>query len=200
VYTERKATKHSRIDVPFNVREEARRMTPAEVQEELEGLGCTSKDLIVISGGEPMLQQPALSDLLSLLYGYAWAGRLSVETAGTVAPEEWWEEDVLFNVSPKLAGSGNALDRRYNIDAIDAFNRKEADFKFVISNWNDAREAEEFVRNNMLDKKRVWVMPEGIDASTVVARGKWMADWAAEQGYNLTLRQHILLYGDERKR
>jgi organic radical activating enzyme len=200
VYSERKATKHSRIDVPFNVREEARRMTPQDVHAELDNLGCTSKDLIVISGGEPMLQQAALSDLLSLLYSYAWGGRLSVETAGTVAPEEWWEEDVLFNVSPKLSGSGNALERRYNEDAIYTFRQRGADFKFVVTGPTDTLEVDEFVKMNGLDKKNVWVMPEGVTRIDVLSGGQMLAAWAGEQGYNLTLRQHILLYGDERKR
>jgi organic radical activating enzyme len=76
-------------------------------------LQVRSTDMLVVSGGEPMLQQRQLSPLLRLAFEAGWC--TEIETAGTIAPQP----DVVglvtrFNVSPKLANSGNELDERYD--------------------------------------------------------------------------------------
>jgi len=200
VYNERKATKHSRIDVPFNVRTESTRMNQYGVMTQLHELNCSPRDLIVISGGEPMLQQHALEPIIQHLWLVGMGGNLAVETAGTIAPEEWWEDGIQWTVSPKLSGSGNDPDKRYNADAIMAFKDRGADFKFVVTGPEDMVEVDHFVIGHDLDRSQVWVMPEGITPEAVMEGAGKLADWASHLGYNLTLRQHILMYGDERKR
>jgi organic radical activating enzyme len=46
----------------------------------------------------------------------------------------------------------------------------------------------------------VWVMPEGADAPTLVARAQRLADAVVARGWHLTPRLHILLWGDQRGR
>jgi 7-carboxy-7-deazaguanine synthase len=46
----------------------------------------------------------------------------------------------------------------------------------------------------------VWVMPEGTDAPTLVARAQRLADDVVARGWHLTPRLHILLWGAERGR
>jgi organic radical activating enzyme len=203
VFSERKAKKHSRIEVPFDVRQESHGMTPGAIMYMLKNLGAEPLDLIVISGGEPFLQQQALADVVRCL-GSSGYYRVSFETAGTIIPEELHfsnsSGEINYVVSPKMASSGNALERRYNPVAINTFNAMGADFKFVVANQMDELEVDEFVTEHEIPRDRVWVMPEGIDAETILSRAGTMSEWASKLGYNLTLRQHILLYGDERKR
>jgi 7-carboxy-7-deazaguanine synthase len=75
---------------------------------------------IVVTGGEPLLQQPAVATLAAELG--AGGRRVEVETNGTVTPGQLLAEAVdQFNVSPKLASSGVPLRRRIVEDALRAF-------------------------------------------------------------------------------
>src|SRR5882757_4450270 len=66
----------------------------------------TKPTMIVISGGEPMMQAKALEPLASMLVDYD--NMIHVETAGTLIPTTTLDALVAqYNVSPKLAHSGN---------------------------------------------------------------------------------------------
>ena len=149
--------------------------------------------LVVITGGEPLLQQAHLVPLLEAL-----DTDIEIETAGTIAPDPAVIDLVTrFNVSPKLANSGNPAERRYKPDVLQAFQATgKAAFKFVVT--DDFTEVDRIVEDNALTN--VWVMPEGTDAATVVERTQRLAGPAAERGWNLTTRLHVLLWGNERGR
>jgi 7-carboxy-7-deazaguanine synthase len=201
VFSERKAAKHKRVDVPFNVKTESHKMSEKDVVDKLLELGIGRNDLIVISGGEPMLQQERIAKLIDVLrlenyYHYAF------ETAGTIKPEGWYSSisggGITWTVSPKLSGSGNPDKKRINIEAFEWFVRQGADFKFVVTDQYDMLETDEFVQRFGVSRSNVWIMPEGINAVDVLDNARKLERWASEQKYNLTLRQHILLYGDVR--
>ena len=86
--------------------------------------------MVVITGGEPLLQQRELKPLVDALrVERGW--RVEVETAGTIAPDLDVDQ---WNVSPKLANSGNPRDRRYKPDVLRAFEATgRAAFKFVVA-------------------------------------------------------------------
>src|SRR5262249_55878013 len=150
--------------------------------------------MVVITGGEPLLQQGELETLAREL---KQAGkRIEVETAGTIAPrlgdlvDQW-------NVSPKLANSGNPLDRRYKPDVLRAFAATgRAVFKFVVCEISDLDEITSMVAECGLTD--IWVMPEGTDAATLEERSAQLADAVVARGWNLTTRLHILLWGNKR--
>ena len=48
--------------------------------------------------------------------------------------------------------------------------------------------------------RRVILMPEGVTARALEARGDWVARACAEHGFRFSTRIHILLWGDERGR
>lgn len=157
-------------------------------------------ELVVITGGEPLLQQRQLVPLVSAL---AAAGRrVEIETNGTIAPlPELVEVVDQFNVSPKLArfGAGMALSRRIKPDVLRAFAAAgTAVFKFVITEPAELDEIEALTRLHGLAP--VWVMPEGTDARVVTARLQALADPSLQRGYHLTTRLHLLLWGDQRGR
>ena len=165
------------------------------VPEVLEPLDAMDVDMVVVTGGEPLLQQRDLKELVDALrVERGW--RVEVETAGTIGPELSVDQ---WNVSPKLANSGNKLDRRYKPDVLRAFQATgRAAFKFVVAEAADLDEVAAITSECALSN--VWLMPEGVDADTINARLRWLAPEAIARGWNVTTRLHILLWGDERGR
>ena len=67
------------------------------------------KPLLVVSGGEPMLQSKGLLELIELLPN-RFVGDVEIETNGTIEPfDSSLGAYVTFNVSPKLGNSGNPV-------------------------------------------------------------------------------------------
>jgi len=173
----------------------AEELTTMAVDGVLARLDAMGVDLIVVTGGEPLLQQRHLPPLLEGAKERGW--RIEVETAGTLAPS--LSEGLVdrFNVSPKLANSGMAVERRYRPDVLRAFQAGgRAAFKFVVAGPDDLEEVDAMVAECGL--RPVWVMPEGTDAATVLARMQELAPHVVARGWNLTPRLHILLWGDRR--
>jgi organic radical activating enzyme len=152
--------------------------------------------MVIVTGGEPLLQQRAVVALLRLLPGLA----VEVETNGIhVAEPELVERVDRFNVSPKLANAGIERSRRYKPDVLRTFQATgKAVFKFVACETPDLDEIDAMVAECELTD--VWVMPEGADAPTLVARAQRLADAVVARGWHLTPRLHILLWGDQRGR
>ena len=123
-----------------------------------------------------------------------------METNGIHVPEPELVEHVdRFNVSPKLANAGIERSRRYKPDVLRTFQATgKAVFKFVVCEPPDLEEIDAVVAECGLTD--VWVMPEGTDAQTLVARAQRLADEVVARGWQLTPRLHILLWGDERGR
>lgn len=155
-------------------------------------------ELVVITGGEPLLQQ---ARLVPLVRGLLDAGkRIEVETNGTIAPARQLLVDrVRFNVSPKLASFGT--DERKSIvpAALEAFVASQrAVFKFVASSPADLDRIAELADTHQLAP--VWVMPEGTSAETITATTQLLADEVAARHWYLTTRLHIVAFADARGR
>jgi organic radical activating enzyme len=143
-----------------------------------------------------MLQQAALLPLLRMCRQACWW--VEVETAGTIGPTIDFVHLVdRFNVSPKLANSGNELGDRYRPRVLDRFQDSgKAIWKFVVEEETDLDEIEQLVQRHRLSP--VYVMPEGITAATIARRSTSLAQEVLARGWNLTTRLHILLYGNHR--
>ena len=152
--------------------------------------------LVVVTGGEPLLQQSHLPPLLHRLR--ARGIDVEIETAGTLVPTpELVGLVTRFNVSPKLANSGNPEDRRLRPDALRALQAtRKAAFKFVVVDATDLDEIAGIVDEHGLTD--VWVMPEGTDAEMIVERSRALVDPVLARGWHLTTRLHVLLWGDRR--
>ncbi len=151
---------------------------------------------LVVTGGEPLLQAPALARMLALLPG----GHVEVETNGTVAPPAVLDNLVhQWNVSPKLAHSGNPRELALRPEALSAFAADpRATFKFVIASEDDLAEVREIANAHAIPSSRIWLMPEGRDSSTIRQRGAWLADYCSKHELNFSDRLHIHLFGDTR--
>lgn len=170
------------------------RYNPTEVSEKIPVSELVSwvreraVDLMVITGGEPMLQQPAM---IALARG---AGvRVQVETNGTMAPTPELTSLVdLWVVSPKLANSGMAYSARIKPKVLATFVATgRAAFKFVVADpGHDLDEIGQLVREHELEP--VWVMPEGRKRDAVLAGMDALYGPAVERGWNVSTRLHIL--------
>jgi 7-cyano-7-deazaguanosine (preQ0) biosynthesis protein QueE len=151
---------------------------------------------VVFTGGEPLLQQKDLATLASRMKDRGF--RVEVETNGTIVPEPALAVLVdQWNVSPKLASSGNRLDARWVPDAIAWFaEHATAFFKLVVVSKDDLGE----IDSRALPRERVILMPEGTDGPTLAERSRWLAEICTAKGYRLGARLHVHIWGAERGR
>jgi len=169
-------------------------MDEADVAARIAALG---QDRLVITGGEPLLQGPGLARMVALLpQGTA----IEVETNGTVAPHPALDVRVTqYNVSPKLAHSGNPAELALVPDRLAAWvSDPRAWFKFVIAAPEDLAEVVALRDAHAIPGERLYLMPEGTDSTALNARLRWLAPLALAHGLRLTDRLHIHLYGDTR--
>ncbi len=159
--------------------------------------GCLN---VVLTGGEPLLQQQAwlaiIEDLRKRDSGY----RFEIETNGTQLPDEHMAAAVdQWNVSTKLSNSGNSAKQRIKNEAMQFFSESDkAWFKFVIQNEQDLAEVIELEAQFGITKERILLMPEGRDEATLQNRRLWLADLCRDQGYRFSDRLHIQLWGSKR--
>lgn len=178
---------------------ELKRMSVDDVYERC--VSSVAPNLIVISGGEPMLQQRSLLDLAKRLI--ATGHRIEIETNGTVMPEDSWEHyagshDVHFNVSPKLWNSGVAATDAIKIDVLRRLYEMGATFKFVVQAPACIMQVNDIVSEVGVFPQDVYLMPEGRTPKEILDRLPTVFDYCVHYGYTLTPRMHVLAYGQTR--
>ena len=151
---------------------------------------------LVVTGGEPLLQAPAVARMLAFLPDM----RVEIETNGTVAPPLALDALVAqYNVSPKLAHSGNPADLALPPERLRAWAAEpRAAFKFVVAEPADVEEVLNLAARHAIPRERIWLMAEGTDAEMLAARERWLAQLCLEHSLTLSKRLHIELYGDTR--
>ncbi|MEU9059072.1 7-carboxy-7-deazaguanine synthase QueE [Streptomyces sp. NPDC048430] len=155
-------------------------------------------ELVVITGGEPLIQQARLVPLVRRLI--AAGKRIEFETNGTIAPlPELVADGVRFNVSPKLASFGVKETKSIVPAALEAFVASgRAAFKFVASTVADLDRIAELADAHRLAP--VWVMPEGTTCEAITATTRVLADAVAARHWHFTTRLHVLAFADARGR
>ena len=165
----------------------------ADVAQRIAALG---KPRLVVTGGEPLLQGPALARMLALLPDMA----IEIETNGTVAPPPALDALVRqYNVSPKLAHSGNPAELALVPERLAHWAAEpRAFFKFVIAEAADVGEVLVLAERHAIPRERIYLMGEGTDPVTLAARERWLAQVCLAENLTLSKRLHIELYGDTR--
>ena len=155
---------------------------------------------IVLTGGEPMLQQAALVEMMTLLRQRDPAYVFEIETNGTIRPDEAFEALAAhYNVSPKLSNSGNAENLRLRPEALRWFAASpKAWFKFVVCVPEDVAEIEALAALIGLPPHRVLLMPEGRSAAEVESNKDLVVRLCLEKGYSFSDRLHLRLFGPGR--
>ena len=179
----------------YDYSSEVMELSLEEVEQRILRYGCLH---LVITGGEPLLQQKKLAYLVCSLKQQGFS--FEVETNGTIVPVPQLLQDIdQWNVSPKLATSGNSLHRREITQALSCFGQlPNAYFKFVIVAKEDLIEVSTLVRKYNVPRERVVLMPEGRSVAELQERSSWLSQVCVEEGFRFTPRLHVLLWGDKR--
>jgi 7-carboxy-7-deazaguanine synthase len=160
-----------------------------------------SSSHVVVTGGEPMIA-PEIEELTRRLTQH-----LTVETAGTVDANVRCD---LMSISPKLANStpytrddGRWVDQHERLRYQPEILRRLVQLypyqlKFVITDPSDLQQVNAIVGDIGASRSRVVLMPEGVDAAILAERGRWLADLAKREGFRMTPRLHIDLWGNRR--
>jgi 7-cyano-7-deazaguanosine (preQ0) biosynthesis protein QueE len=179
----------------YDYEKEVKEMNDDQVKKEI--LSFDTKHL-VLTGGEPMLQQTQLFQLLKSLKETGFY--IEVETNGTVVPvdemialiDEW-------NVSPKLENSGNSLSARERPDCYHFFKRiPNAYFKYVIQDSEDLAEVQLLAEKYAIPLRRIVLMPEARTSEELAERTEWLKNASRQLGYLFSTRLQIELWGNKR--
>ena len=181
----------------FNYATEVVELDTPELLSKIQSFKCTH---VVITGGEPLLQQAELEPLIESLAEYGFS--FEIETNGTIVPsanliryiDQW-------NVSPKLRTSGNISEERLVPIALQIFARlPKAFFKFVIASESDIDEVSSLTDQYGIPSEQVLLMPEGRTADALNRKSEWLSEACVKRGFRFTTRLHIILWGYERGR
>lgn len=179
----------------FDLAEETSLLAPAEAVERLRAIDAP---VVVVTGGEPLLQQETLGPVLDACY--VDGRRVEVETNGALRPnEQILNATTSLNVSPKLANSGLAFRRRIHPTILrELVASGKAIFKFVVERQADLNEIARIEAR--LGIRPIWVMPQGQTAEEIAGVMRDIADAVLVRGWNLSTRLHITLWGTARGR
>jgi 7-carboxy-7-deazaguanine synthase len=178
--------------------DQGREVATISVDDAEEGIRRYHCRSLVITGGEPLVQQRALTPLLEHLEdGGFW---IEVETNGTIVPGKNLIEIVdHWSVSPKLENSGNTLPAREKPKAYRLFRDLPlAHFKYVIEKADDMSELQAVMDRFDIPPDKIILMPKAQDRDTLLDRSRWLVDICKNKGYLFSTRLQILLWGNRR--
>ncbi len=147
---------------------------------------------LVITGGEPLLQAPAIEKLLELLPDSLF---VEIETNGTIPPTPVLAARVnQWNVSPKLAHSGNAIPTLCAPALNDFVATGHAWFKFVVQ----VEEDWPGIAALCLPQERIILMPCATTREQLETARPTVVDMCLRHRVRFSDRLHVALWGDKK--
>lgn len=150
----------------------------------------TSIQHLVITGGEPLLQQKQLSELLE--YPLFRKMDIEIETNASMSLLHRLPAHITFNISPKLADSDN---KPYKIHMY-----PNSVLKFVYINKKSEVLIDDFLKKNLSKVKNIpiFIMPEGTTVAAMEPKYKAILNYCMKRGFRFTPRLHLYLFGNQR--
>ena len=178
----------------YDFQKEVKEMTIDEVKDAI--LDLEIKHL-VITGGEPLLQQDDLADLLSFLKPDFY---VEVETNCTILPNKMLTDLIdQWNVSPKTKNSGNPLELCENNECYYFFaNQENCFFKYVVENESDIPEIKKFVTKYNIPENRVQLMTQASTKEEISMKEKSISELAKLHNFSFSPRLHVAMWGSQR--
>ena len=179
----------------FDQRREVVTVSVDEAEEAIRRYLCRN---LVVTGGEPLVQQRSLTPLLERLKGGGFW--IEVESNGTIVPgkkllglvDHW-------SVSPKLENSGNPRPSRENPEAYRRFrDLPSAHFKYVIDKPDDLAEVRGLLGKYEIPHEKIVLMPQAQDRNALLEKSRWLVDICKGEGYFFSTRLQVLLWGNRR--
>lgn len=176
---------------------------------------------IVLTGGEPLVQQKAIVELIEYLHENNIWNDITIETNGSIVPDERLLEfsDVFFSISPKLSTSccfegtdvpqalqENHKKNRINIEALRKLvGNGYYQLKFVYSGQDCIQEIKDLLEaidpneaTRMYISTNVLLMPEGITHQQLGKTDTEAVEVCIANGWRYCDRVHIRIWGDKR--
>lgn len=178
----------------FDYDREVTRMSVATVSQQLQAL---TPRRLVITGGEPLIQQSGIADLLRLL-STEWF--IEVETNGTFAAEPALLARIdQWNVSPKLAHAGDPAEQRIELDILRAFAQSDkAWLKVVIHQTDDRVELDRLIEQTRWPLQRILLMAQAASAAELEHRTPLINELALLRGVAVSPRLHVARWNGKR--
>lgn len=178
----------------FDYEAEVSEMPLSELVEELRGAPAQH---VVITGGEPLLQQRQLARALERVPPELF---VEIETNGTRVPLPSLRERVnQWNVSPKLTSAGDPEALRIRPEALLALrDTGRAYLKLVVRTAADRDEAEALRARFGFAKDRTLLMPEATTREELEVRSPEVAGWSQQLSVRFSSRLHVALWGGRR--
>lgn len=140
--------------------------------------------LVVITGGEPMVQWKQLHVLTDALQ---MQGKVvQVETNGTLLPEH--KAGLRWVVSPKLANSGH--DTENDVDWL-RWRLFHAAFKFVCATADDLEVVRQLTDRHGIEPPEVWILPAGDSIPAIQTSLSELWGPVTAHGFRLSGRLHV---------
>ena len=173
---------------------------------------------VVITGGEPMIQQKALNEFMCNVLAEMPYTIFTMESNGTIvnrgisldlaslSPKlstSGCFEDSAMRVSPEMAANHHRI--RVNYEAVASMRKycKQVQLKFVYSNEDSGKEIKEWLKGfeeagNDLSQYYILIMPEGLTDEQLKKTSPGAVQFCVENGYNFCDRVHIHVWGPAR--
>ena len=154
----------------------------------------------VFTGGEPLIQESAWTELMASISEKRPNAEFEIETNGTLFPGSNFLERInRLNVSPKLSNSGVEESRRYVPEALTNLAATgKADFKFVVGGKADLEEILRIVEIASIPASNIFLMPKARTVDELEANQASVAEIAQNHGFRYSDRLHLRLYGAKR--
>lgn len=185
-------------DTPYAVNEEkdkAKMLTPFQLVKQIKVLSPTN---VIFTGGEPMLYQNFIKQVMYKLNLKRQKYSFEIETNGTIPPIECFNKYVsIYNISPKLNNSGQDKEVCINHKALKMlYLPHKSNFKFVVNKKDDITEIMDIV--NRYPKLTAYLMPEGTTRKKVLDSSPNVIKLCMKYGFLFSPRLHILIWDKKR--
>ena len=178
----------------FDYSKEVKEISIKEIREIIERFHLRH---LVITGGEPLMQQDDLAELLVFLKPEFY---VEIETNGTILPNNALSALVdQWNVSPKTKNSGNPLELCEDNECSAFFSKqKNCYFKYVVENKDDLMEIHHLMKKHRLEKNRVLLMTQAITKEEMLEREAGVFLMSKEHDLGFSPRMHVTKWGNQR--
>jgi organic radical activating enzyme len=153
---------------------------------------------LVITGGEPLLQQCRIVSFLEYLeQNYACKPILEIETNATIVPSAELDSRVHYwNTSPKLKNSGMPEKERIKAEALSFFyENSKTMFKFVISEFADWEEIKtDFIDTALVKKEQIVLMPAADSLENLLKKNQLVAEICIQHQIRMCTRLHVEIW------
>lgn len=155
---------------------------------------------LVVTGGEPMLQQDRVYEYFEYLSTIAMFD-YEIETNGTITPNENLQrlsrfQGVRWNCSPKLPSTGEPAEKRINKDALYFLSMQPLScFKFVIATPDDIAAIMDEYRHLIKHyKEKIYLMPAADSREQLIENSTWVAEVCKNLGVNFSNRLQLQVW------